>query len=103
MARKQLAKAKRRVPKTVLRLPDLDQAKSAVLNSLSSTTLNEATGTRSRSSSNGTARSLGSRSARLLSFDIAYTWNLGIWRPASSTFAWARCAASPTKRPTAVC
>ena len=36
MARKQLAKTKRRVPKTVLRLPDLDQAKSAVLNSLSS-------------------------------------------------------------------
>lgn len=36
MARKQLAKSKRRVPKMVLRLPDLDQAKSAVLNSLSS-------------------------------------------------------------------
>jgi len=31
-----LAGAKRRLPKTVLRLPDLDQAKSAVLNSLSS-------------------------------------------------------------------
>ena len=36
MARKQLGKAKRRVPKTILRLRDLDQAKSAVLNSLSS-------------------------------------------------------------------
>ena len=36
MAKKQSRKAKRRVPKTVLRLPDLDQAKSAVLNSLSS-------------------------------------------------------------------
>lgn len=36
MARRQSRKAKRRVPKTVLRLPDLDQAKSAVLNSLSS-------------------------------------------------------------------
>jgi hypothetical protein len=35
MAKKQSGKAKRRVPKTVLRLPDLDQAKSAVLNSLS--------------------------------------------------------------------
>jgi hypothetical protein len=31
-----MGKAKRRVPKTVLRLPDLDQAKSSVLNSLSS-------------------------------------------------------------------
>src|ERR1700737_4207194 len=36
MAKKQSKKAKRRVPKTVLRLPDLDQAKSSVLNSLSS-------------------------------------------------------------------
>src|SRR5882724_12875413 len=36
MATKQPGKGKRRVPKTVLRLPDLDQAKSAVLNSLSS-------------------------------------------------------------------
>ena len=36
MAKKQSVKKKRRVPKTVLRLSDLDQAKSAVLNSLSS-------------------------------------------------------------------
>ena len=36
MARKRSKRAKRRVPKTVLRLPDLDQAKSAVLNILSS-------------------------------------------------------------------
>src|SRR5216684_2990795 len=36
MAKKQAGKGKRRVPKTVLRLPDLDQTKSAVLNSLSS-------------------------------------------------------------------
>jgi len=33
---KQTRKAKRHAPKTVLRLPDPDQAKSAVLNSLSS-------------------------------------------------------------------
>jgi hypothetical protein len=33
MVKKQSRKAKRYVPKTVLRLPDLDQAKSAVLNS----------------------------------------------------------------------
>lgn len=36
MAKKQSGKGKQRVPKTVLRLPDLDQAKSAVLDSLSS-------------------------------------------------------------------
>src|SRR5215468_6763611 len=36
MAKKHPRNGKRRVPKTVLRLPDLDQAKSAVLNSLTS-------------------------------------------------------------------
>ena len=36
MAKEKSTTAARRVPKTVLRLPDLDQAKSAVLNSLSS-------------------------------------------------------------------
>jgi len=36
MARKHSSKGVRPRPKTVLRLPDLDQAKSAVLNSLSS-------------------------------------------------------------------
>ena len=37
MAKKHLLRKRRRAWKTVLRLPDLDQAKSAVLNSLSST------------------------------------------------------------------
>ena len=37
MAKKHSGKRKRGVPKTVLRLPDLEQAKSAVLNSLTST------------------------------------------------------------------
>ena len=36
MANKPSPKKRRPAPKTVLRLPDLDQAKSAVLNSLSS-------------------------------------------------------------------
>jgi hypothetical protein len=36
MAQKRPAKKQRFVPKTVLRLPDLDQAKAAVLHSLSS-------------------------------------------------------------------
>src|SRR5215468_999240 len=36
MAKKHPRNGKRRLPKTVLRLPDLDQAKSAVLNSLTS-------------------------------------------------------------------
>jgi hypothetical protein len=36
MANKRSPKKRRPAPKTVLRLPDLDQAKSAILNSLSS-------------------------------------------------------------------
>ena len=52
-----LRKGKPRVPKAVLRLPRLDQAKSAVLNSLSSIELNAGTGVQSRSSLNGSARS----------------------------------------------
>jgi hypothetical protein len=36
MAKQQPRKANQGVPRTVLRLPDLDQAKSAVLNSFSS-------------------------------------------------------------------
>jgi hypothetical protein len=36
MAKKRPGNGKRLVPKTVLRLPDLDQAKSVVLSSLSS-------------------------------------------------------------------
>jgi hypothetical protein len=40
-----LPKKRRPAPKTVLRLPDLDQAKSAVLNSLSSQMLSAATAT----------------------------------------------------------
>jgi hypothetical protein len=36
MAKKRSSGKRRPVPKTVLRLPDLDQAKSAVLNSLRS-------------------------------------------------------------------
>jgi hypothetical protein len=36
MANKRSPKKRRLAPKTILRLPDLDQAKSAVLNSLSS-------------------------------------------------------------------
>jgi hypothetical protein len=49
---------KRRVPhRTVLRLQDLDQAKSPVLNSLASADAQGGIGMRLASSSNGTARS----------------------------------------------
>jgi hypothetical protein len=50
--------------RTVLRLPDLDQAKSGVLNSLSATDAQRGYRYAIESSSNGTARSRGSLSAR---------------------------------------
>jgi hypothetical protein len=105
MANKQSGKGKRRVPKTVLRLPDLDQAKPAVLNSLSS--IDAQRGYRHAIEEfielNGTARSRDSRSARPSSSAIVSTWSLDISRPAPSTFASAQCAASPTRRPIVVC
>ena len=103
MAKKQSGKAKRRVPKTVLRLPDLDQAKSAVPNSLGRSMPNGVIGMLSRSSSNGTARSRGSRSARPSSSVIESTWNLDICRQAPSIFDSDQCAALLTRRPTVAC
>ena len=79
MAKKQSGKGKQRVPKTVLRLPDLDQAKSAVLNSLSSIDAQRGIGMRSRNSLSGTARSHDCRSVRLSSSAIESTWSLDTW------------------------
>jgi hypothetical protein len=63
MSRKPTSKRTRPKPKAVLRLPDLDQAKSAVLNSLTSANAQRVTGTPLMNSWSGTARSRGSRSA----------------------------------------
>jgi hypothetical protein len=77
MANKRSPKKRRPVPKTVLRLPDLDQAKSAVLISLSSAMLNEVTATQWMSSLNGIAQSQDYRSAEPLSSAIAWTSSPG--------------------------
>ena len=103
MVKKQSRKGNRNVPKSVLRLPDLDQAKSAVLNSLSSVDVQRGSGTQLTNSSSGTARSLDYRSARPLSSRIAYTWNLANWRPVRSTFGSARCADWRTRLAAAAC
>jgi|ERR1700730_13478358 hypothetical protein len=63
------------VPKTVLRLPDLDQAKLVVLNSLSSRDTQRGYAMRLMSSLSGTVRSRDCHSAKLLCFGIACTWN----------------------------
>ena len=67
MSRKTPRKRTHPKPKAVLRLPDLDQAKSAVLNSLSSLTPSEGIDMPSMNSWNGIARSLGSLSVEPLS------------------------------------
>jgi hypothetical protein len=59
------AKSKRkRTPKTVLKLPDLEQSKSAVLNSLTSPSSQRSTTTRFASSLTGTIQSLAWLSTR---------------------------------------
>jgi len=76
MSNKRSPKKRRPAPKTVLRLPDLDQAKSAVLNSLSSQDAQR--GYRhAMDEFIGIARSRDSRLTELLSFAIACTWSLG--------------------------
>ena len=66
MSRKPTSTRTRPKRKTVLRLPDLDQAKSAVLNSLTSAMPNVDTDTQLMNSWNGTAQNLGSLSTGLL-------------------------------------
>jgi len=66
MSRKPTQKRTRPKPKAVLRLPDLDQAKSAVLNSLTSAAPNVVIDTPLMNSWTGTAQNLGSLSTGLL-------------------------------------
>ena len=87
MSRKPASKRSRLKPKAVLRLPDLDQAKSAVLNSLTSETRSAVTGTPLKNSWSGTARSRGSRSAGLLCSAIESISNREISLRGQSIFA----------------
>jgi hypothetical protein len=50
---------RKRAPKSVLKLPDLEQSKSAVLNSLTSPSSRGPTSMRSENSSSGTVRKRG--------------------------------------------
>ena len=79
MANKRSPKKRRPAPKTVLRLPDLDQAKSAVLNSLSSRDAQRGYRHTIDEFMRGTTRSRGYRSVEPLSFAIACTWSPGSW------------------------
>ena len=85
MATKRRAAKNRRThsaPKTVLRLPDLDQAKSAVLNSLSSPDAQRGYRHAIDEFMIGTAPSHDCRSAVRSSCGIGCTSNPGVWLPA---------------------
>jgi len=93
---------KKKPPKRVLALPDLEHAKTAVLNSLTSASANAHTTTRFASSLRGTVRSRGSRSIAPWCSDIAFTWNNADTRRQRSICGWPRFAASRTRPPTSV-
>ena len=104
MAKKQARNGNVRAPKAVLRLPDLDLAKSAVLNSPQfARRSTRATGMQSRNSLNGIAQSLGCRSTKPSFYAIACTLSLGIWRQALSTSDLARSGDLRTRRLIADC
>jgi hypothetical protein len=86
MAKKRLTKRRRATSKTCLRSPDLDQAKSAVLNSHLATR-NAGIGMRSRSSSSRIAQNRGFHLTRRLYSAIAFIRNPGRSLPAPSTCA----------------
>jgi hypothetical protein len=83
--------------------PDLDQAKWALLNSLSS--VNAQRGYRHAIDEFVEWYCSEPRLSfsRPLSSGMAFTWNHGIWHPAPSIFGSAWCAASRTRLPTAAC
>jgi integrase len=76
---------KRSHAKTILRLPDLEVAKTAVINSLSCPVLNAAIGMQSMNSLTGIARSCDYRSARQWWSDTECIRNHGDSRQAQST------------------
>jgi len=86
MSRKPTSQRTGRKPRAVLRLPDLDQAKSAVLNSLTSTP-NVDTDTPLMNSWTGTAQNLGSLSTELLCSVTEFISKAAGSLPGQSTFA----------------
>jgi len=78
MPKKHSAKRGRPFPKTVLRLPDLDQAKSAVLNSLTSKDAQRGYRHAIEEFIECTAPSRDSRLAKPSSYAIEFTWSLVI-------------------------
>ena len=90
----------KKTPKRVLALLDLEHARTAVLNSLTSASGNPTYDY--ASSSPGTARSPGSRSTEQSYFDTGFTLSTAGMHLRRSIFGSPRCAASRTKLQTRV-
>lgn len=90
---------KRRPPKRSLALPDLEQTKSAVLNSLTSKSVSERMIMRLMNLSTGTARNRDSLSIARLFFGTEFIWNNDASHQQQSTFAWPRSGVWRTRQP----
>jgi len=103
MKQKPRSRVNRKKAKTILRLPDLEHAKAAVLNSLTSADAQR--GYRHAIDefvdwycSEPRRHSIGS-----WSYGTGTIWNPCNWLQELSTCAWALCGGSRTKRPIAAC
>jgi hypothetical protein len=90
----------KRSPKRVLALPDLEHAKTAVLNSLTSASGQRTYDHAIREFVTCTVQSPVSRSTVPSSFDTGFSLNNADMRRSRSTFGWLPSGASRTKRPT---
>lgn len=94
--------SEKKPPKQILALPDLQHAKTAVLNSRTSASGQRTTTLRFASSSPGTVPSLASRSTAPLCSGSGFTSNSGGMRLPRSTLASPRFGAWRTRLPTRV-
>ena len=102
MKRKPYSQRKRTTRKSVLRLPDLEHAKAAVLNSLTSLDAQRVIVTPSMSLLTGIVRNLAWLSTELWCCVIGLILNPVSLHLALSTYVSVPCAGSHTKPPTAV-
>ena len=89
---------RRTAPKAIRRLPDLDHAKVAVLNSLTCPDAQRGYRHAMDEFIDWYCSSRVSPSIRPWCFGTVSTWNPENWRPERSTFGSGRCAVWPTKR-----
>jgi hypothetical protein len=80
--------SRKRTPKHVLKLPDLEQSKSAVLNSLTSPSSQRTYDLQSENSSNGTVQNPGSPSIGPWSLGTEYPSNSDTTPQQRSTCVW---------------